>query len=94
MRLFDELSHLSEENMRSIPYDEYFDEMDLTDKEKEKRKRFSKEFEDVMLFIFSLFSVMRQYGRINKQYSSVSYNQDIQNWYCSTRILTNILMII
>lgn len=68
MRLFDELSDLSEENMRSIPYDEYFDEMDLTEEEKEKRKQFSREFEDVMLFIFALFSVMRQYGSINKQY--------------------------
>lgn len=38
MRLFDELSDLSEENMRSIPYDEYFDKMDLTDEEREKRK--------------------------------------------------------
>lgn len=68
MRLFDELSDLSEESMRSIPYDEYFDEMDLTKEEKEKRKQFSIEFEDVMLFIFTLFSVMRQYGSINKQY--------------------------
>ena len=68
MRLFGELSDLSEENMRSIPYDEYFDEMDLTEEEKEKRKQFSREFEDVMLFIFTLFSVMRQYGSINKQY--------------------------
>lgn len=68
MRLFDELSDLSEESMRSIPYDEYFDEMDLTKEEKEKRKQFSREFEDVMLFIFSLFSVMRQYDYINKQY--------------------------
>lgn len=67
MRLFDEISDLSEESMRSIPYDEYFDEMDLTEEEKEKRKQFSREFEDVMLFIFALFSVMRQYGGINKQ---------------------------
>lgn len=68
MRLFDELSNLSEESMRSIPYDEYFDEMDLTEEEKEKRKQFSREFEDVMLFIFALLSVMRQYGSINKKY--------------------------
>lgn len=68
MRLFDELNGLSEESMRSIPYDEYFDEMDLTEEEREKRKQFSREFEDVMLFIFSLFSVMWQYGSINKQY--------------------------
>lgn len=68
MRIFDELSDISEKNMRSIPYDEYFDEMDLTEEEKEKRKQFSREFEDVMLFIFALLSVMRQYGSINKKY--------------------------
>lgn len=68
MRMFDEINGLSEENMRSIPYDEYFDEMDLTDEEKEERKQFSREFEDVMLFIFSLFSVMNQYEYHNKQF--------------------------
>lgn len=68
MRIIDELSGVSEENMRSIPYDEYFGEMDLSEEEIEKRKQFSKEFEDVMLFIFALFSIMKQYENINKQY--------------------------
>lgn len=66
MRLFDEVNDLSESNILSI--DDYFDEMELSDEEKEKRKEFSESMVDVMLFIFALFSVMRQYDYINKSY--------------------------
>lgn len=66
MRLFGEINNLSEDEIFDI--DAYFDEMELSDKEKEKRKEFSKSMTDIMLFIFALFSVMRQYDYINKQY--------------------------
>lgn len=66
MRLFDEINDLSEDEMLDI--DTYFDEMELSDEEKEKRKEFSKSMVDTMLFIFALFSVMRQYNSINKQF--------------------------
>lgn len=66
MRLFDEINDLSQDEILDI--DTYFDEMELPDKEKEKRKEFSKSITDVMLFIFALFSVMRQYDYINKKY--------------------------
>ena len=49
---FDELNV---PNRRSIPYDEYFDEMDIDEEKKEKRKSFAKKLDDVMLFIFALF---------------------------------------
>lgn len=60
--MFDELSTI---NNRSIPYDEYFDEMNLSEEEKEKRKKFSMEIEDVMLFIFALIITMRQNNYFN-----------------------------
>ena len=66
MRLFDEINDLSQDEILDI--DIYFDEMKLSDEEKEKRKEFSKSMIDVMLFIFALFSVMRKYDRVNKQY--------------------------
>lgn len=66
MRLFDEINDLSQDKILDI--DAYFDEMELSDEEKEKRKGFSESMVDVMLFIFALFSVMRQYDYINKQY--------------------------
>lgn len=47
---------------------EYFDEMDLTEIEKKKRKAFAEDMEEAMLFIFALFSVMQQYRRINKEF--------------------------
>lgn len=66
MRVFDEINDLSEYEI--IDIDTYFDEMELSDEEKEKRKEFSKSMVDVMLFIFALFSVMRQYNSENKQF--------------------------
>lgn len=66
MRLFDEINDLSEYEI--IDIDTYFDEMELSDEEKEKRKEFSKSMVDAMLFIFALFSVMRQYNSVNKQF--------------------------
>lgn len=66
MKLFDEINDLSQDEI--IDIDAYFDEMELSNEEKEKRKEFSKSMTDVMLFIFTLFSVMRQYDYINKQY--------------------------
>lgn len=66
MREIDEINDLSESNILSI--EDYFEEMELTEEEKEQRKKFAYEMEDILLFIFALFSVMRQYDYINKQY--------------------------
>lgn len=51
-----------------LPIEEYFESMDLTELEKKKRKNFAYEVEDVILYIFSLFSVMKQYNRINREF--------------------------
>lgn len=66
MRLFDEINNLSQDEILDIS--SYFDEMELSNKEKEKRKEFSESMVDVMLFIFALFSVMQKYNYINKRY--------------------------
>lgn len=63
---FEELNNL--ENRRSIPYDKYFGDMDLTKEEKEKRKSFAEKLDDVMLFIFALIAVMRANKRLNEEY--------------------------
>lgn len=65
-RNFDELNDLKNGDILDIST--YFDSMELSDEEKEKRKEFSKSMVDTMLFIFALFSVMRQYEHINKNY--------------------------
>lgn len=51
-----------------LPIEEYFESMDLTELEKKKRKDFAYEVEDIILYIFSLFSVMKKYNRINKEF--------------------------
>lgn len=66
MRLFDEVNNLSEDEILDI--ETYFDSMELSEEEKENRKEFSKSMMDIMLFIFVLFSVMRQYNSVNKQF--------------------------
>lgn len=66
MREIDEINDLSQDEILNI--DTCFDEMELSDEEKEKRKEFSESMMNIMLFIFALFSVMRQYDSINKQF--------------------------
>ena len=66
MKEIDELNNMSEDEILDIS--EYFNEMDLTEEGREKRKEFSESMVDIMLFIFALFSVMRKYNYINKQY--------------------------
>lgn len=70
MRLFDEINNLPQSNILSI--DEYFDGIEnLTDEEREKRKKFSFEMEDVLLFIFALFLTMKDFSYINEEYIEV-----------------------
>lgn len=70
MRLFDEINNLPKSNILSI--DEFFDGIEsLTDEEREKRKKFSLEMEDILLFIFSLFLTMKNFNYINQEYIEV-----------------------
>lgn len=66
MRLFDEINDLSEDEI--IDIDAYFDEMELSEIGKEDRKKFAKDMNEIVLFIFSLFLVMKENGYINKQF--------------------------
>lgn len=66
MRVIDEINDLSESNI--LPIEDYFDEMELTDEEKEQRKKFAFEMEDILLFIFALFLTMKDYNHVNKQF--------------------------
>lgn len=60
---FDALNTLDKPyKKRAIPYDEYFGDMDLDDEQIESRMSFSRDTEDMLLFIFALLSVMRDYG--------------------------------
>ena len=54
----------------SIPYEQYFGEMELTDIEKEQRISLAKDLEDDMLFFFALLAVMKE-----QQYEDTQYAQ-------------------
>lgn len=58
-----ELNNFESENRRSIDYNKYFGEMDLTDEQKEKRIETAKKIETVMLFAFALYMLYKSYNR-------------------------------
>jgi hypothetical protein len=68
MAEFDNLNVVQKEvNPRSIPFDEYFGKMDLTNEQKEERIELAEDFKDSLLFLFSLIGLYKQYA-------------DSQNW--------------
>lgn len=66
MQSFDELNNLSENEIVDI--ETYFDEMELSNKEREDRKEFAKQVNEVVLFIFALFLTMKNYSYIDKNF--------------------------
>lgn len=66
---FDELNKLydGKYNRKSMPYEQYFGEMDLNKKQKEERISFSKKFEEVMMFLFFLLLTVEEYGNKSNQ---------------------------
>lgn len=61
---FDELNKLydGKYKRKSMPYEQYFGEMDLTKEQKKERISFSKKFEEVMMFLFFLLLTFEEYG--------------------------------
>ena len=65
MREIDELNDFSEDEILDI--DTYFDEMELLEEGKDERKKFAKDMKEIMLFLFSLFLVMKEKSYMDKQ---------------------------
>lgn len=72
-RKFDELN-APMQFKRSEPFETYFGDMDLTDKEKEKRIQVAEDLDDLMLFLFALISLMRESNSIDKDYIALQIN--------------------
>ena len=64
----DELNTPKEYKERSIDYEKYFGEMDLTKEQKENRIATANEMENLMLFIFALLMTMNEYGLLDFNY--------------------------
>lgn len=52
----DEIHALNKNEIQDIDYDTYFGEMDLTDEEKEDRKKLAEKFEKIFVMLFALLS--------------------------------------
>ncbi len=59
---------IDEVNKRSIPYKDYFDVMNLSEKQKRDRIEFAERMEDELFIIFSLFSSLRDYSVVNDNF--------------------------
>lgn len=66
---FDEQNRLQKPYKdRSIPYNEYFGDMDLSDEQKKERISFAEDTEEVLLFVIALFSIMRDFDAVDETY--------------------------
>ena len=52
----------------SMPYKQYFGEMEITDDQKKKRIQLAEEIEDIMFFLYELVSLMTDYRYISPEF--------------------------
>lgn len=75
---FDELNSLLA-NKRSMPFEQYFGEMDLSDEEIQKRIELAEKLEDGFLFVLALLFTMQQQNTVNWERA----RQEYENRYLS-----------
>lgn len=64
---FDEINAL-DQSRRSEPYEEYFDKMSISDKQKKLRIAFSERMEEVILYVLSLIDTMVENEEVDQEY--------------------------
>lgn len=81
MRIFDEINVLEQEStQRSVPYSQYFGEMELSDDEKEKREELARQFESIFLVTFALIKIMQYTEEYMTDYLNRYYLETISNF--------------
>lgn len=75
---FDELNSLVQ-NKRSMDFDIYFGEMELSDEEKQNRIELAKRLEDAFLFVLALLFTMQQQNSINWEMARKEYENRYLN---------------
>lgn len=75
---FDELNELNKTS-RSMDIDEYFDEMDISESEKKRRKTIAEQLEDGFLLILALLFTMRQYGSVDYEEIKNRFEETYKN---------------
>ncbi|MCI8378600.1 MAG: hypothetical protein HFH72_08800 [Lachnospiraceae bacterium] len=77
-RYFDELN-TSEQKILSTPFQEYFWDMDLSEKQIEERIALSEDLEEVMLFLLILIGMMKQNDSIDAEYAAYQLSEQCKN---------------
>lgn len=65
---FDEINALQttqSSETRSVPFEQYFGEMELTEEEREKRIKMAYQFNDMLLFVFALISAQITFNQVD-----------------------------
>lgn len=71
---YDELNILIP-NKRSIPFEQYFGEMDLPEEEIQERIELAEKLEDGFLFVLALLFTMQQYNSVNWEQARQEYER-------------------
>ena len=69
---YDELNIIPSKR-KSEPYEEYFSKMSISDKEKRERITFSKQMEEVVLYILALIETTIESGETNREYIQTQF---------------------
>lgn len=77
-REFDELNTGEPKNL-SIPFREYFGDMDLSEEQIEERISLSEDLEEVMLFLLILIGMMKQNDSIDLGYAAYQLSEQCKN---------------
>lgn len=72
---FDEI-----EKIRSMPYDNFFDEMGITKEQKKERIEFAEKFEDDMRFLIMLILIMQETGQIETDKAAEQFEMRLLEW--------------
>lgn len=72
---FDEI-----EKIRSMPYNKFFGEMGITNKQKKERIEFSKKIEDDMRFLILLILIMKETGRVDAKKAAEQFEAKLLKW--------------
>lgn len=72
---FDEI-----EKIRSMPYNRFFGEMEITKKQKQERIEFSNKIEDDMRFLILLILIMKETGRVDAKKAAEQFEVKLLKW--------------
>jgi hypothetical protein len=63
-----------------MPYNSFFGEMGITNKQKKERIEFSKKIEDDMRFLILLILIMKETGRVDVKKAAEQFEAKLLKW--------------